>query len=117
MEEFDEVHDEAKNKIKHDFEAYMGEQSGWVLDKISSIDLNIARYKPIRGASYTETPRALKGKHAILNIENDDLYCFLYCILAFLYPAAKDPQRVNKYKPYLHKLNYEGIKMPMAVRH
>ena len=28
MEEFDEVHDEAKNKIKHDFEAYMGEQSG-----------------------------------------------------------------------------------------
>ena len=42
MEEFDEVYDEAMNKIKHDFEAYMGEQSGWALDEISSMDLNIA---------------------------------------------------------------------------
>ena len=59
MEEFDTVYDEAMSKIKQDFEAYIGEQSGWVLDEISSIDLNIARYKPIRGASYTETPRAI----------------------------------------------------------
>ena len=72
MEEFDEVYDVAMEKIKHDFEAYMGEQSGWVMDEISSIDLNIARYKPIRGASYTETPRALKGKHAIVNINNNN---------------------------------------------
>ena len=95
----------------------MTSRNTWVLDSISSIDLNIARYKPIRGASYTETPKAIDVKKVIVNIKNDDLYCFLYCILAFLYPAAKDPQRVNKYKPYLHKLNYEGIKMPMAVRH
>ena len=86
------------------------------MDEISSIDLNIARHKPIRGTSYTETHRALKGKHAIVNINNDDLYCFLYCILAFLYPAAKDPQRINKYKPYLHTLDYESIKMQMAVK-
>ena len=106
MEEFDTVYDEAMDKIKQDFEAYIGEQSGWVLDEISSIDLNIARYKPIRGTSYTETPFALKGKKAIVNSHNDDLYCFLWRILAFLYHAEKDPQRVNKYKPYLPKLNY-----------
>ena len=113
MEEFDEVYDEAMEKINHDFEKYMGEQSGWVLDSISSIDLNIARYKPIRGASYTETPRALRGKTAILNIQNDDLYCFLYCILAFLYPVShKDhAYRPNKYKPYLHTLNYKDLEI------
>ena len=110
MEEFDTVYDEAMDKIKQDFEAYIGEQSGWVLDEISSIDLNIARYKPIRGVSYTQTPRALRDKKAVLNIQNDDLYCFLYCILAFLYPVSyKDhAYRANKYKQYLDKLNYKG---------
>ena len=116
MEEFDTVYDEAMDKIKQDFEAYIGEQSGWVLDEISSINLNIARYKPIRGTSYTETHRALSGKNGIVNMKNDDLYCFLWCILAYLYHVAKDPQRVNKYEQYLDKLDYKGIKMPIAVK-
>ena len=43
MEQFDEVYDEAMDKINQNFEAYMGEASGWVMDRISSIDVNIAR--------------------------------------------------------------------------
>ena len=45
MEQFDEVYDEAMDKINQEFEKYMGEQSGWVMDRISSIDLNIARLR------------------------------------------------------------------------
>ena len=59
-----------------------------MMDEISSIDLNIARYKPIREASYTETPKAIAVKKAVINIQNDDLYCLLYCILAILYPVS-----------------------------
>merc|ERR1712081_150245 len=43
MEEFDEEYDEAMDKIKDELENYTGEVSGWVLDEISSIYLNIAR--------------------------------------------------------------------------
>ena len=43
MEEFDEVYDEAMQKINDEFEDWMGEGSGWVMDEISSIYLNIAR--------------------------------------------------------------------------
>ena len=43
MEEFDEEYDEAMDKIKDELENYTGEGSGWVLDEISSIYLNIAR--------------------------------------------------------------------------
>ena len=43
MEQFDEVYDEAMEKINEEFEAWMGEASGWEMDRISSIDLNIAR--------------------------------------------------------------------------
>jgi len=48
IDEFDTVYDDAMDKINQDFEAYMGESSRWVMDEISSIDLKIARYKPIR---------------------------------------------------------------------
>ena len=43
MEQFDEVHDEAMDKINQNFEAYMGDTTGWVIDLISSIDVNMAR--------------------------------------------------------------------------
>ena len=43
MEEFDEEYDEAMDKIKDELENYTGQGSGWVLDEISSIYLNIAR--------------------------------------------------------------------------
>ena len=49
-----------------------------------------------------------------VNVQN--FYDNLCCILAFLYPATHNPQRVNHYKKHLHKLNYEGIIMPMAVK-
>ena len=67
----------------------------------------------------TSMPRALRGKVAIVNVQNfDDNLCFIYSILASKhYVSHKDhPYRPNKYKKYLKELNYEGIKMPMAVK-
>ena len=48
MEQFDEVYDEAMEKINEEFEAWMGEGSGWEMDRISSIDLNIARLPELK---------------------------------------------------------------------
>ena len=62
MDQFDEVYNEAMNKINEDFEAWMGEGSGWIMDKIESVDLHIAKYKPIRGSSWVETPVCLVKK-------------------------------------------------------
>merc|ERR1711954_584574 len=119
MEEFDQEYRGHVEKINEELENYTGEGSGWVLEQIESVFLQISRYKPIRGASYIPTPQGLQGKHAIINVQNfDDNLCFIYSILAFLYPVSyKDhPYRSNKYKKYLKELNYEGIKMPTAVK-
>ena len=43
MEQFDDVYDEAMDKINQNFQKYMGEASGWVVDRISSIDVKISR--------------------------------------------------------------------------
>merc|ERR1711954_128414 len=45
MYEFDDVYKQAMTKINDEFEVWMGEGSGWMLDRINSIDLNIARMK------------------------------------------------------------------------
>merc|ERR1711954_309938 len=45
MHEFDDVYEQAMTKINDQFEVWMGEGSGWVMDRINSISLNIARMK------------------------------------------------------------------------
>ena len=94
----------------------MGESSGWMMDRIKAVNLNIARYNPIRGSSYIPTPQSLVQKVALVNVQNKDQNCFLYSILASLYPVKQNAERVSKYKKYLDKLNYKGIEMPMAVK-
>ena len=84
--------------------------------KINTINLNIARYKPIRrGNSFAYTPKSLVKKMVIVNVQNNDNLCFLYSILAQLYCAGKDPCRVSKYKQYLNTLKYDGIEMSIPV--
>ena len=87
-----------------------------MMDSIKAVNLNIARYNPIRGSSYIPTPVGLASKKALVNVQNKDQKCFLYSILASLYPVKQDAERVSKYKKYLDKLNYKGIEMPMAVK-
>ena len=86
------------------------------VEKINTINLNIARYKPIRGRnSFAYTPADISDKKTILNVQNKDNLCFLYSILAQLHPAEENAKRVSKYKKYLNTLKYDGIEMSISV--
>ena len=50
MEEFDTEYGEAMGNINEQFWKYLGKSSGLVLDSIRAINLNVARYNPIRDA-------------------------------------------------------------------
>merc|ERR1711867_147003 len=110
------TYEEAMDVINEKLGAYMSESSGWMMDSITNVNFNIATYNPMRGSSFIPTPQALVQKQALVNVLNEDQNCFLYSVLASLYPATKHHQRVNKYKKYMDKLNYKGIEMPMAVK-
>jgi len=56
------------------------EGSGWILDNIVCIDVNIAAYDQILGSGYIKTPAQLLSKRTILNIHNKDHKCFFYSI-------------------------------------
>ena len=59
----------------------------------------------MNGRSYVKT---LLRASAILNVENDVKYCFLWSILAYLHPCNKNhPNRVSNYRQYFNEFNIE----------
>ena len=81
--------------------------SGWRFDKINSMTIYFYKTNDLDGSNYIKIPLR---SNAILNIENSDNYCFLWSILAYLYPCNNNhPNRVSNYKPYFDKLNIQDF--------
>ena len=80
-------YDESVNQINDNFGKDMGKKSGWTLDKVENVWVNISSYNPIRGSCHIPTPSRLVGKQAIINVKNDDCNCFLYVVCASEYPV------------------------------
>ena len=52
----------------------------------------------------------------MINIQNKDNKCFLYCHIRYLNPQNKYPQRVKKSdKLFINQLNYNGIDYPVNI--
>ena len=58
IEEFEENYEEAIDTINGKLGDYMGESSGWMMDSIKAVNLNIIRYNPTRptGVGIYEDP-------------------------------------------------------------
>ena len=61
----------------------------------------------MNGSNYAKIPLR---SNSVLNIENNDKYCFLLSILAYLYPCKNNhPNRVPNYRHYFIELNFQGF--------
>ena len=113
----DEVND-AVDKIRYDFDNFLKRGSGWVLDKILKVYVNIGKYKPLKGSSYIQLPKELSNsRRGILNIQNQDNKCFMWSVLASIHPANDNRWRVGHYIRYEHELDLTGLNFPMKVNH
>ena len=79
--------------------------------------MKVEMYKinDISAASYIELPELYKNNKSIINIENNDHLCFLWSILAKLYPAIKNKYKTYNYTPYINTFNLDGISLPMYI--
>lgn len=70
-----------------------------------------------QGSSYIRLPLWVSRKKAVLNIANfNDNLCFLYCLLAHLFPNKLHAQRPTVYPNNFHDyFNLTGIKFPMKL--
>ena len=75
-EDFDEAYDESVKKIWSDFDKWLSNGSGWILERIENLYLNVATYDSIYGRSYIKTPKRIAGKLAVINVVNEDNQCF-----------------------------------------
>ena len=80
-------------------------KSGWVFQRVISMTISYYNTGNMDGSSYVKVP--LRSS-AILNIKNDDKYCFICSIFASLYPCENNSNIVSSYIKYFNKLNIEG---------
>ncbi|XP_071054718.1 uncharacterized protein [Onthophagus taurus] len=97
-------------------EEFQEKDSGWALNAIVNLQMNINKYTPQLGSSYIELPRALRLKHAYVNVKNDDEACFAWAVTSALYPANHHIDRTYMYPHYSEVLNMKNIAMPMVMK-
>ena len=89
--------------------------SGWIIDRVEALWLNIARYQPLRGGSYIQLPVAVLNKKAVINLKNKDDHCLRWALRAArANPTPQNPQRITWYSDK-DDLNFEGIDAPTPV--
>ena len=81
------------------------EGSGFVLNCIVNVILEIYKVNDIQAFSWVELPEKCRNNKSIINIKNDDQFCFLWCILAYLYTVGEHKNRTSNYSMHFNKLN------------
>ncbi|KAJ8977854.1 hypothetical protein NQ317_018691 [Molorchus minor] len=90
--------------------------SGWALQTIVSLEININKYEVGNGASsYIKLPEQIAKKQACINIKNKDEACFGWSIVSALYPVDANSDRTSSYPHYAAVLNVDGIEFPMTL--
>ena len=107
-------YDDLLDKFNAWIDGFQERGSGFVFKKIKSSNVKQYKYNSQRASSYI--PLQFKSSN-IINVQNTkDNKCFLWSILAKLYSANRDKQRVSKYKPYEDKINMNGIDYPVKIK-
>ena len=84
---------------------------------VIKLELHTVSYKPLRGKTWIPLPKELVNKNAIINMQNKDSKCFLWCLLRALNPKENNPQRIDKeLKGKENTLSMEGIEYPVSLK-
>ncbi|XP_074025815.1 uncharacterized protein [Leptinotarsa decemlineata] len=107
-----------KHNILTKLEEFQEKDSGWSLYEILQLKVNLNNYTPINVgiSTYIEVPKFIQNKKAVLNIQNNDPYCFLWSIVAALHPCATNVCKKSSYPHFSNILKYEGIEFPLKIK-
>ena len=98
---------DVRSQLEEQFQIQELKESGWIFDKINSMKISFYKTTEMNGTSYVKIPLRT---NAILNVQNNDKYCFIWSILASLHPCQNNyPNRVNNYVQYFNELNFQSF--------
>ena len=105
---------DVRSQLEHQIQNQETKESGWIFDKINSMKISFYKTVELNGTSYVKI--ALRS-NAILNIQNNDNYCFNWSILASLLSCENThPSRVNNYIQYFNELNFQSFDFTNGFR-
>ena len=88
-------------EILHRIDNWINEGSGWIVEFIESQYINISTYRPLSGSSYIKLPVELRNsKKGLINIQNDDQKCFLWCHVRHSNPVKIHPSSLEAVEPH-----------------
>ena len=98
---------DVRSQLEHQIQMQELQDSGWIFDKINSMKISFYKTIEMNGSSYVKIPLRTS---AILNVQNNDKYCFIWSILASLHHCENNyPNRINNYVQYFNELNFQGF--------
>ena len=112
-----ELYDTMVERILEKIATFLAMKSDVKFHSVIKFELHTVSYKPLRGETWIPLPKELADKKAIINMQNKDNKCFLWCVLSYLYPDNKNPQRLDKkLMDKENTLNMEGICYPVGLK-
>ena len=110
--------DQCFNEIIFRLENWISHGSGWNVDNILNQYLYTSSYKPLRGSTYCKLPKELlHPMKGLVNIQNNDNKCLLWCHIRYLNCKGKHLFRITKKDKKISKnLNYDGIESPVSKK-
>ena len=104
------------NKIIEELETYQKNGSGWYFKEIIQLEIHTVEFNAAKGSSSIPLPDWISNKKAIVNIQNKDEKCFLWCVLRYLHPKEIHEERLTDLKKYEFSLNTKGITFPLKLK-
>jgi len=104
--------------LQEKIETYTGLSSGWRLEQVLDVTMTLTKITDllyVSGSRYIKTPQRLVAGKSVINVKNDDEYCFLYSILAVenYENIERNHQRTSNYD--LKDLDFDPAWFPMKV--
>ena len=108
---------ESSEEILNKLDIWIYEGSGWIIDKIEGLYINVANYEQLSGSSYILLPKVLNNSmKGLINLKNKDHKCLMWCHARLINPTNSQPERTSKQdKKIAANLNYLDIVLPLDI--
>ena len=111
-----ELAEEMIREMIEAMENYNKRGSNWIFKKVIRLDVNFVRWKPLGGSAWIPLPAKLAHKKAVINMKNQDDFCFKWCISRAANMVESHPERITpKLREQAEKFDWTNCKFPMTL--
>lgn len=95
---------------------FLERESGWSVERLLFLEVNLNKFNPLRASLYIPLPKSIQRKGAVINIKNDDQFCFAYAVCSAIYPPTGDRCSVTSYPDFNTVFNFSNIQFPVSLK-